>query len=118
MKRSAFELGQAKAPLGKKVNTDRGNLYATLKDYPGRTVPLSTAYQRMIARPDLSMHEACTLIDLSRLPKPKKRLSDRLDPEYIAELKTKARYTDLAKKWGLNPSTVLKHRQKLKEEAE
>lgn len=116
MKRSAFELGACTRTLLTKARSKRGDLYATLRDYPQRVVPLGTAYNRMITRPDVSLHDACTVRGkLPRLPR-SKTLESKWDPEYKIDLESGMKYSAVAAKWEINPSTVLKHRQILRGE--
>lgn len=111
MRLTAFELGKRPIPLSTAKQNKRGDTYAAIRDYPGRVVAVSTAYNRIVRDPTLSVKDACTIERMPKAPNPTRPVAERHCQAYIADITGDACYKALAKKWGLHHSTINKHRK-------
>ncbi|WP_075881481.1 hypothetical protein [Vreelandella massiliensis] len=80
--------------------------FTRIKNFPGRTVPANTAYQRWVRNPELSLEQVCTM----PVNKGRRLFAHRQHPEYLADLASDKLHKDIAQKWGLNYNTVARHR--------
>lgn len=111
MRLTPFELGKCHSPLSTKKTYKRGNTYTQIRDYPGRVVAITTAYNRIVRDPTLSIKDACLTARMPKAPNPVRPITERCSEEYIADITTDTCYRVLAKKWGLHHSTINKHRK-------
>ena len=110
MKLTAYDLG--KAPELPTVNKNRhGNLYAKIKDYPNRKVPLAIAYRRAVRHPEMSLKEACETISTRRVKNTEEDLESAYGKNYVDDLKTDRGCTAVARTWGFHHATVINHRR-------